>query len=120
MVDWLIHYPAHPSLVCRVHGYAISNLQTHLRDQHSDISCKARNAIITQYSGLEYGQPSNADFCHGRANPIPAIGGLTVRDGFACGDCGFLTTSWKWFRVYWNKDHKGSAAGSKQWSTVQL
>jgi hypothetical protein len=31
-----------------------------------------------------------------------------------------LTTSWKWFRVYWNKDHKGSAAGSKQWSTVQL
>jgi hypothetical protein len=47
MVDWLIHYPAHPSLVCRVHGYAISNLQTHLRDQHSDISCKARNAIIT-------------------------------------------------------------------------
>jgi hypothetical protein len=120
MVDWLIHYPAHPSLVCRFHGYAISNLYAHLRDRHSDINSKARNAIVAQYSGLAYGQPSNADFCYRRANPVPAIDGLTVHDGFACGKCGFLTTSWKWFRVHWNKDHKGGAAGSKQWSEVQL
>jgi superfamily II DNA helicase RecQ len=120
MVDWLVHHPAHPSLVCRFHGYAISNLYAHLRDQHSDVNSKARNAIVAEYSGLEYGQPSNTDFCYGLANPIPAIDGLTVRDGFACGACGFLTTSWKWFRVHWNKDHKRSVADSKQWSKVHL
>jgi len=118
MVNWLVHYLAHPALICRVHGYAMSNLHAHLQDQHSDIDSKSRNAIVAKYSGLEYGQPSNADFCYGRANPGLAIDGLTVHDGFACGECGFLTTSWKCFRVHWNRDHKSRVTDGKQWSKV--
>jgi hypothetical protein len=78
MVDWLVHHPEYLSLICRFHGYAISNLYAHLRDQHSDINSKARNAIVAEYSRLDNGQPSNADLCYGRANTIPAIDGNTV------------------------------------------
>jgi hypothetical protein len=107
-------------LICRVHGYALSSLPVDLRDQHPDIHRQARKAIVSEYTDLEYSPPSNADFGPGRTNPLPAIDGLTVHDGFTCGPCGFLTSSWKWFQVHWNKDHTGSGAEGKQWSKVQL
>ena len=73
MVDWLVYHPAYKVLVCKVHGFAISKLSSHLSKQHSDIDCKSRNAIIVEYSGLELRRPSNADFRYGPTNPIPAI-----------------------------------------------
>jgi hypothetical protein len=86
MVDWLVYHLAYKVLVCRVHGFAISKLSSHLSKQHSDIDCKSRNTIIAEYSGLELRRPSNADFRHGLTNPIPAIDGLAMYNGLACQD----------------------------------
>ncbi|KFZ19430.1 hypothetical protein V501_00669 [Pseudogymnoascus sp. VKM F-4519 (FW-2642)] len=99
----------------------------HLRDQHADIKSKARNALVAEYSGLEYGWVSDADFCHGPTNPIPAIDGLTVHNGFACSDCEspiagcFLTSSWKSLQVHRNQKHnRKTTKSSSGWSNVKL
>jgi len=86
MVDWLIYHPAYKVLICRAHGFVVSQLSSHLLKQHSDIDCKTRNAIIAQYSRLELSRPSSADFCYRPTNPIPAIDGLSVYKGLACQD----------------------------------
>ena len=105
MVDWLMYHPRHQVLLCKVHGHAISNLTSHLADKHKDIDIKSRsrNTIVTKFSGLQLSQPSNADFSHGPRNATPAIDGLTVQRGFTCGECGFVTTSWKKLRVHHGK-----------------
>jgi len=123
MVDWLVYYPRHQVLVCRVHGHAISNLASHLADKHKDINVKSRNTIVTEYSSLQLSRPPNTDFSHGPGNPIPAIDGLAIQKGFACGKCGFVTTSWKKLRVH-HRERKHAWVLSKRdplhWSEVKL
>jgi hypothetical protein len=100
MVDWLVYHPRYQVLVYRVHGYAISNLASHLADKHKDINVKSRNMIVTKYSRLQLSRPPNIDFSHSPRDPIPAVNGLAVQKGFACGEYGFVTTSWKKLRVH--------------------
>jgi superfamily II DNA helicase RecQ len=123
MVDWLVHHPRYQVLVCRVHGHAISNLASHLADKHKDINVKSRNTIVTEYSRLQLTRPPNTDFSHGPRNPIPAVDGLAVQKGFACGECGFVTTSWKKLRVH-HGERKHAWVLSKRdplrWSEVEL
>lgn len=123
MVDWLVYHPRYQVLVCRVHGYAISNLVSHLADKHKDLDAKSRNTLVAAYSGLQLSRPPNTNFSHGPRNPIPAVDGLAVQRGFACGECGFVTTSWKKLRVH-HGERKHEWALSKrdpvQWSEVQL
>jgi hypothetical protein len=52
--------PRHQVLVCRAHGYAISNLVSHLADKYKDINMKIRNVIAATYSGLQFSRPPNA------------------------------------------------------------
>jgi len=122
MVDWLVHHVAHQALVCKVHGYAIPNLARHLSNEHSDIDCKRRKAIRSEYAGLQLSRPSNADYQHGPANPISAIGGLPVHEGLACDDCGFLSISEKVLRVHCKEEHHWakSRADPVHWSKVRL
>lgn len=125
MVDWLAYHPAYKVLVCRVHGFAISKLSSHLSKQHSDINCKSWNASIAEYSGLELFRPSNADFRYGPTNPIPAIDGLTVHKGLACQDyqaCQFLSINRKKLKVYGKDEHQWelSKADPTHWSEVKL
>lgn len=118
--DWLVFNPEHPSLICRIHGYAVSNLPAHLKGQHPDLDRKARKTILARYARPQYECPSHARFRHGPANPRAVIDGLTVHDGYACGECPFLTTSWKWFRVHVNQDHRCTIAQHPKWSSVRL
>lgn len=82
--DWLIYSPAHTVLICRVHGFAIAALSSHLSRQHADLSCRIRNTILAEYNTLEIERPANADFHYGPANPTAAIDGLTIHSGLAC------------------------------------
>lgn len=100
MVHWLVYHAHHQVLICTIHGHAILNVASHLADKHKDVDRKSRRAIVTDCLGLQLSQPSNADFRYGPRNPTPAIDGLAVQKGFACEDCGFLTTSWKKLRVH--------------------
>jgi hypothetical protein len=125
MVFWLVYDPASRVLVCRAHGFAISKLASHLSKQHSDIDCKTRNAIVAEYSGLKLRRPSNADFCHGPTNPIPATDDLTVYQGLACQDyqeCQFLSRSRKRLKVHCKDEYQWelSKTSPTHWSEVKL
>lgn len=100
MVHWLVYHAHHQVLICTIHGHAVLNLASHLADKHKDVDGKSRCAIVTEYLGLTLSRPPNADFPYGARNPTPAIDGLTVQRGFACGECDFVTTSWKRLRVH--------------------
>jgi hypothetical protein len=50
MVAWLVYYPAYYVLICKFHGYMISNLAQYLADKHWDIDLKRRRAIAREYS----------------------------------------------------------------------
>jgi len=123
MVHWLVYHAHHQVLICTIHGHAILNVASHLADKHKDIDRKSRRAIVTDCLGLQLSQPSNADFRYGPRNPTPAIDGLAVQKGFACKDCGFLTTSWKKLRVH-HRENRYAWTLSKQvpgrWSEVRL
>ncbi|KAK2684250.1 hypothetical protein QWA68_016904, partial [Fusarium oxysporum] len=84
MADELLHYPAYRCLVCKTHGYAVSNLDSHLKTQHAHIGAKTRRVISARYAGLELQGLSKDDFPHSPLNPIPAIEGLPLHTGFAC------------------------------------
>lgn len=92
-------------MVCRVHGYALLNLESHLKDRHKDIKRKAREAIVAEHSGLDLQRPPNDDFCHSPSNPRSPVKGVSVLDGWVCDHCGLLTPSRKWLRVHYNEEH---------------
>lgn len=125
MVDWMIYDDAHQALICKAHGYAITNLAGHLADTHSDVDLKTRKAIVAEYLGLEINRPPNNKLQHGPRNAIPAIDGLTIHNGFACKNyekCGFLTTSRKVVRVHCNDEHDWTwtKADPVHWASVKL
>ncbi|KAL2212896.1 hypothetical protein CC79DRAFT_1390904 [Sarocladium strictum] len=120
---WLRYNNGHRVLICSAHSYTISSIHGHLSDQHPDIKSKERNAIVARYAGVEIrgAEDVKADPHHGPSNPIPAVEGLRVQGGFAC-QCGLLTTSWKWLRVHFNKEHPTWNVNSceQQWSLVRV
>jgi hypothetical protein len=122
MADELLHYPAYRCLVCKTHGYAVSNLDSHLKTQHAHIGAKTRRIISARYAGLELQGLSKDDFPHSPLNPIPAIEGLPLHTGFACTQCGFLTRSWKCLKVHHNQVHGTKDIGHRLglWSSVHI
>lgn len=125
MVDWLVYYPTHHALVCRVHGFAVASLSSHLARQHPDIACKARNAIVAEYAKLDLSGPADEDLRHGPSDPIAAIEGLAVRAGLACREyerCGFLSTNRKMLKVHCKEAHgwRVSKADPAHWTEVKL
>ncbi|KAL2209730.1 hypothetical protein CC79DRAFT_1321165 [Sarocladium strictum] len=93
------------------------------RKAGGNIKSKERNAIVARYAGVEIrgAEDVKADLHYGPFNPIPAVEGLRVQGGFAC-RCGLLTTSWKWLRVHFNKEHPTWNVNSRerQWSLVRV
>ncbi|KAH8645554.1 hypothetical protein BGZ61DRAFT_542703, partial [Ilyonectria robusta] len=123
--DWLVYSPEHKVLICKIHGFAVSALSSHLSRQHADLSCQVRNTIIAEYNILELDRPSNANFQYGPANPTAAIDGLTVHKGLACQDfqqCRFMSTSRKRLKVHCKEEHQWqvSRADPTHWSKVKL
>ncbi|EXK26763.1 hypothetical protein FOXG_22262 [Fusarium oxysporum f. sp. lycopersici 4287] len=49
---WLLYNEEHQSLICAFHGYAVRNLEGHLRDRHPDIDHRARSDLIRRHRGL--------------------------------------------------------------------
>ena len=97
----------------------------HLADTHSDLDLKTRKAIVSEYLGLQINRPPNYNFQFGPRNSIPAIDGLTIRNGFACKNyekCGYLTTSRKAVRVHCNDEHDWAwtKADPVHWTEVKL
>jgi hypothetical protein len=122
MADELLYYPEYRYLVCKTHGYAILNLDGHLKAQHANINAEARRAISSHYTGLELQGPSKDSLPHSPLSPIPAIKGLPLHAGFACMQCGFLTKSWKYLKVHHNQVHGIKEIGQRLglWSSVHI
>jgi superfamily II DNA helicase RecQ len=102
---WLRYNTELLILVCARHGYAVVNLDGHLRSHHKETDARSRAALVAKFSGLELRRPANEEFRHGPSNPRGPIAGLPVRDGWACKECDMLTPSRKWLRVHYNEGH---------------
>ncbi|KAJ4175437.1 hypothetical protein NW755_014909, partial [Fusarium falciforme] len=123
--EWLIYNGEYQSLICAFHGYAVRNLEGHLRDRHPDINHRARSDLVRRHKGLQLQGPALEQLVqHGASNPTRAVKGLTVHRGFACTrpGCRHLTPSWKCLRVHLNDEHnvKGSKAQADLWTSVYL
>ncbi|PNP37241.1 hypothetical protein TGAMA5MH_10863 [Trichoderma gamsii] len=118
-VSWLIYHEKYWCLVCRVHGYALLNLESHLKHRHRDIKRKAREAIVARHSWLDLRRPPDDDFRHGPSNPRLPVEGVSVLDGWGCDQCGLLTPSRKWLRVHYNEGHSTQGKVPKE-PTVKI
>ncbi|KAI3579713.1 hypothetical protein IWW34DRAFT_735572 [Fusarium oxysporum f. sp. albedinis] len=123
--EWLIYNGEYQALICAFHGYAVQNLEGHLRDRHPDIGHRARSDLVRRHKDLRLQAPTKDQLVsYGVLNPAPAVKGLTVHRGFACirPGCGHLTPSWKCLRVHFNEAYnvKGAKARADLWTSVYL
>ncbi|GKU16177.1 unnamed protein product, partial [Fusarium langsethiae] len=122
---WLLYNEEHQSLICAFHGYAVRNLEGHLRDRHPDIDHRARSDLIRRHRDLQLQGPKEDRLAlYGPSNPTQPIEGLPIHRGFACtwSACKHLTPSWKCLRVHFNDEHgvKGAKAREGLWTDVRL
>lgn len=122
MVDWLLYDPLRQTLICKPHGYATQQLSSHLRLQHPLIDPKTRSSIIAEHSALPLRWPLKHEYQHGPDNPLQAINGLTIHNGLACSDCGYLSKSRKALKVHCKAEHAWqlSKADRTHWAEVKL
>jgi hypothetical protein len=125
VVPWLVYLPDYKVLVCRIHGYAVSSLPSHLSGRHADIDCGTRKAIAVEYGRLELERPRSIDFDYGPGNPLPAIDGLTVYDGLVCEEfksCRFASISRKRLKVHCKEAHQWSVSKAEptHWRKAKL
>ncbi|WKT54212.1 hypothetical protein QSH57_004796 [Fusarium oxysporum f. sp. vasinfectum] len=50
--EWLIYNGTYQPLTCAFHGYAVCNLESHLRDRHPDTDHRARDDLVRRHKGL--------------------------------------------------------------------
>lgn len=88
--DWLQYEARFEVLVCRHHGYAISNLSSHLRTKHSGTS-REKAAVASKYSHLQILNPTQVQLLPPLEPPIQSLG--KFRDAFMCDEeeCKFIT-----------------------------
>jgi hypothetical protein len=79
-------------IVCREHGYALRNLDRHLREYHT-YPRSVRKTIAQRFSGVPWVVPENATLPEAYGPPVEAI--APPRVGFLCDeeDCGFISVS---------------------------
>lgn len=80
--DPIIYNEQYRILICTVHGYAVSSLETHLRNEHRDLSLERRRRIITAHVDDICAPPDSV-----RLPPrhIPPVEGLTAPiPAFSC------------------------------------
>ena len=120
---WLLYSPKYEVLICSIHGYAILNLASHLAKKHANLDLNSRRTIIADHAHLHLCKIGDAlRHTHGPRDPILAIAGLAVHDGFACNDCSFLSISRKRLKVHCKAEHGWSLtrADPVHWTDVRL
>ena len=110
--SWLLYYPAYQALICKAHGYAIADLESHLQREHSDLDRPAYRALLEHYRGRDLAGPSwqrpgTRSQLPPPREPIAPVAGLPIRRGFGCRRCpGFLTISWKQCKRHCSQAHE--------------
>ena len=122
MVEWLVYHATHQALACKIHGYAVLNLASHLADKHGDVEFEEREVLIEEYSSIQPCRPPNYKYQHGKSNPIPAIDGLAIYNGLACYDYDYLSTSRKKLKVHCREEHNWQLSKKYpvHWTEVKL
>jgi hypothetical protein len=116
----IIYNPQYQALICVQHGYAVQNLQAHLRNEH-DLSLTQRKAIVAQHEA--YPVLSAHEFIH-PLSVESAIPGLRkpVR-AYQCQNvgCDFVILSEESIRQHANKQHdwKKSEECPQLWNSVR-
>lgn len=117
--EWLQYESQHKLLVCKYHCYAISNLSSHLRTEHSGTP-KEKAAVARKYSHLQILNPTQAQLPPPLEPPIQSLG--RPRDAFICNEeeCGYITVSRHEIRKHCNKDHewRSTKADREHWHHI--
>ena len=126
--SWLLYYPAYQALICKAHGYAIADLESHLQREHSGLDRLAYRTLLEHYGGRDLAGPSwQRPGTRGQLpsprEPIAPIAGLPIRRGFSCRKCpGFLTINWKQCKRHCSQAHaaRNSRAREGLWFNIEL
>ncbi|KAK5109481.1 hypothetical protein LTR85_002684 [Meristemomyces frigidus] len=115
------HLPKYQVLVCKRHGYAVPNLQTHLATYHRD-PIRVRRTVVAHFAQVELVAPELARL---PAPYGPPIAGLSAsRRGYRCtdeGGCPYVTTCRKEIAKHCNQAHGWRSRGGDRmyWDEVR-
>ncbi|KIW86592.1 uncharacterized protein Z519_12804 [Cladophialophora bantiana CBS 173.52] len=104
--DPIIYNEQYRILICTVHGYTVSSLETHLRNEHRDLSLKRRKRIITAHVDDIYVPPESVGL---PPRHIPSVEGLTAPiPAFSCAGphCGVVSSHIKGIEQHARNSHQ--------------
>lgn len=90
-------------LICRLHKYAIQNVQSHLYTLHSCLDARKRRRIVERYKTYQLANPDNIQLPQPGGLPLPTL--QKPRLGFLCDNCDYITISRKSMRNHHNQVH---------------
>jgi hypothetical protein len=105
MLEWLQYESEHILLICKYHRYAISNLSSHLRIEHSRTP-EEKAAVASNYSHLQISNPAQVQLPPPLEPPLRSPG--RPRDAFICDkeECKFITISRHEILKHCKRKHK--------------
>jgi hypothetical protein len=120
LVALLEHDDEYGVLICREHGYAVRNLNLHLRDEHA-AAARIRRRVVERHASLALAAPADA------AVPPPFEAAFDALrppvDALLCDEpgCGFASVQPTSMRSHCNKTHgwRSTATGSTHWTAVK-
>jgi len=115
----MLHYIAdYGVLICSIHGYAIQDLDSHLKRLH-EMKAPERTALVQQYKHITLISPDKVRLPCQESRPFPY---LKVYDGFKCNECSYLLANRKSIRNHCNTVHNWKVMKSEtvHWQEVTL
>lgn len=116
----LYHETEYNILICREHSYAIRNINTHLRDQHT-VAAKVRRSIVERYASLSLAKPTDVRLPPPFGPPFDILGQPV--DALLCTEtgCGFASVELTSVRRHCNQAHnwRSTAQERTHWIIVK-
>ena len=106
-------------LICKVHGYAVRNLENHLRTHHVG-SQKEKKAVVDAYKDYQLSNVASVPLPEPLKKPFASLG--KPRKAYICEEpeCGYISINRDVVRIHCNKEHnwKSTEAERKHWHQV--
>lgn len=112
----LLHYEEDfKVLICKAHGYALQNLDEHLR-KHHNMNARDRREIIQEYSTLELLKPENVPLPEPISQPFKALGDPIKALICEEDECEHISLNRRVMAQHCNKSHEWkSTRGQKEY-----
>lgn len=118
--ELVLYNEKYKALVCIVCGICIKPSpadKRHLMDLHGEWPLELRKDILTYASRLCIAQPEEVVDPEPTEDPLP---GLSIHDGWACKNCGYLCTSLGTMKEHCKRTHQWRKANVNQWRAAKV